>query len=305
MTASNRAHELIQKYLDSLTTEPEVAELEELLAADPDVAAAFAEAARLEIGLQEYFKKQYKIDEVAALLEAPETPIAPTTGLPEGRVVEPARPGAGAEAPVPAGSAYVPIFARLERARRSRHATRPESPSRRWRWIAAVAVLVMLGLTLWSLHSPAVEPARLISGRIAVSDREVPRIPEDQIFEVVGKEAAVIELPGGARLELAAETRAAVRREKDSLMVQLESGGGEFRVAPAQGPLLVETPLGVVAAEVTRFKLELITKLPADFAPTEPVVVPRLIVSVTRGSVTVRHGDISTLVSAGEEKVFL
>ncbi len=304
MAASDRAHELIQKYLDSQATVDEQAELEGLLAGDPEVATAFAEAARLEAGLQDYFKKQYKIDEVAALLEAPAAPVAPVTGQPEGRVIEPARPGAPAEAALPAGSAFVPIFARLEKARRSRHATRPARPLRRWKSVAALAFVVMLGVTLWSLRSPEVKQARLISGRIAVSDRDVPRILENQTFEVAGKEPAMIELPGGTRIKLTKATRAAIRREDGRFLVHLESGRGEFHVSQEQPPLHVETELGVIAAAAdSEFKLELITELP--IAPTAPVVVPRLIVTVAQGSVTVMHGGTSRVVLAGEERVFL
>jgi len=305
MSVPVHAHELIQKYLDALATEAELAELEELLAADLEVAAAFAEAARLHTGLQDYFKKQYKIDQVAALLETPAPPVAPVTGQPEGRVVEPAQPGALPDPVSPAGSAYVPMFARLEKARRSRHATRPTSPLRRWKAVAALALVVMLGVTLWSLRGPAVERARLISGRIAVADREVTRFPENRTFEVVGPQAAVIELPGGARIELAAQTRAAIRREKNRLVVQLDSGRGEFRVSPAQKPLVVETPLGVVTAADCQFSLGLITKLPEAFTPTEPVTVPTLVVVVTQGSLTVEQGDVSTPLSAGQEQMFL
>jgi ferric-dicitrate binding protein FerR (iron transport regulator) len=304
MSVSEHVHELIQKYLDDLVTDAELVELEGLLAGDPEVANAFAEAARLHTGLQDYFKKQYKIDQVAALLDLPQTAPAPATGQPEGKVVEPAEAGASTGGPLPAGSAYVPIYARLERARQSRHVARTSFSSREWKWIAAVAVVLMLGLTVWSLRGPEVERARLISGRIAVAGREASRILENRTFEVVSKEPAVIELPGGARLELVAKTRAALRRENGELLVQLESGGGEFHVLPGQGPLLVETTLGVVTATESQFSLDL-KKLPGDFSPTEPVTVPRLVVIVAQGSVTVTHGDVSTTLSAGQEQVFL
>src|SRR4029077_14650623 len=66
MPLSDRSLELIQKYLEALASASELAELEGLLAADPEVANAFAEAARLEAGLHDYFGKQYKIQQVAA-----------------------------------------------------------------------------------------------------------------------------------------------------------------------------------------------------------------------------------------------
>jgi ferric-dicitrate binding protein FerR (iron transport regulator) len=305
MPVPERAHELIQKYLDELATDAELAELEGLLAGDPEVATAFADAARLQVGLQDYFQKQYKIDQVAALLDLPEDAPAPATGEPEGKVVEPPAPDHQTREPLPAGSAYVPIFARLERARRSRHVARTTFGSREWKWIAAVAVVVMLGLTIWSLQGPTVEPARLISGRVAVAGRDVSQIPGNRTFEVVGNEPAVIELPGGARLNLDAKTRAAVRRDKGQLRVQLESGGGEFHVAAGQAPLEVETPLGVVTAAESQFSLDLLTKLPVAFSPTAPLAVPRLKVTVAQGAVSIKHGDVTTKLTAGQEQVFL
>jgi hypothetical protein len=305
MPVPERAHELIQKYLDELATDAEFVELEGLLAGNSEVADAFAEAARLNVSLQDYFQKQYKIDQVAALLDMPESSSAPATGEPEGKVVEPARPGAPTAEPLAAGSAYVPIFARLERARRSRRVARTTFSSREWKWIAAVAIVLMLGLTIWSLQGRAVERARVLSGRVVVAGSEVTRIPENRTFEVVGKEPAVIELPGGARLELVKATRAAVRREEGELRVQLESGGGEFHVAAGQAPLKVETPLGVVTAAESQFSLVLLTKLPVDFSPTEPLSVPSLVVAVAQGSVTIKRGDVTTRLMAGQEQVFL
>ncbi len=86
MSLSERSQELIQKYLEALASEAEIAELEGLLATDPEFAAAFAAAARLEAGLHSYFRQQYKIDQVAALLNAPESP-----GRASGREREAAR----------------------------------------------------------------------------------------------------------------------------------------------------------------------------------------------------------------------
>jgi hypothetical protein len=299
MPVPERVHELIQKYVDALATDAELAELEGLLAGDPEVADVFAEAARLQVGLQDYFKKQYKIDQVAALLDLPQTPPAPGTGEPEGKVAEPAQPGAPNTEPLPAGSAYVPIFARLERARR-RHVARTTFSSREWKWIAAVAVLLMLGLTVWSLQGSAVEPARLISGRVAVAGRDVSQILENRTFEVV--EPAVIELPGGTRLELVAATRATLRREHGELLVELESGGGEFQVADLS--LRVKTPLGVVTAAKSEFSLDLLARLPEDISPTEPISVPRLEVAVAQGSVTIKQGDMTTTLTAGQKQIF-
>src|SRR5262249_25206718 len=146
MPVPERVHDLIEKYLAALATDAELAELEGLLASDPEVAGAFAEAARLEGGPHDAFQKQYQIDQVAALLDPPQAAPAPATGEPEGKVVEPDQAGAPTGEPLPSSSAYVPIFARLERARRSRHTPQTAFSFREWKWIAAVAVVLMLGL---------------------------------------------------------------------------------------------------------------------------------------------------------------
>src|SRR5262245_50507196 len=130
---SDHTHDLIQKYLDGLASEAELIELEGLLAGDPEIADAFADAARLHANLQEHFQQQYKIDQVAALLESPEAAPSPATGQAEGRVIDPSWTGEG-PAPMPAGSAYFPIMSRLEKARRSRNATRLKAAARSGKW---------------------------------------------------------------------------------------------------------------------------------------------------------------------------
>jgi ferric-dicitrate binding protein FerR (iron transport regulator) len=300
---ADRAHELIQKYLDGLASEAELAELEELLASDAEVAGAFADAARLHAGLEAYFRKQYKIDQVAALLDAPESVLAPATGQPEGRIFDPARPGE-APLPMPAGSAYFPIISQLEKARRSRNAARFQSAAQHWRWIAAVVLLLAMGVSIWSLRNPDVKRAQLISGQLAVAGRGVRELPLNRPFTIVGPDAAVIELPDGARMELAAATRATLRKDGAGFALQLESGRGVFQVAAGKADLVVETELGVVTATDGKFSLELVTK-PVDFTPTEPVSLPRLTVVVALGSVTVERDGKSTTLSADQEQVFL
>ena len=77
MSLPERTQELIQKYLDLAASELELAELEQLLASDSEIAHAFAEMARLHANLQSHFRKQYKIDQVAALLDASDAPARP------------------------------------------------------------------------------------------------------------------------------------------------------------------------------------------------------------------------------------
>jgi ferric-dicitrate binding protein FerR (iron transport regulator) len=277
--------------------------LEGLLASDPEVAEAFADAARLHASLQDYFKRQYKIDQVAALLDAPETATTPPQT--DGSGVNPGQPGAPIVSPLPADSAYVPIYARLEKARRSRNAPRPASAARRWASLTAVVLLMSMGVVIWSLRSPAAQQPRLISGRITVAGRAVNEIPADRTFEVAGEETAVIELPGGARIELAAAASVMFRRDGSRTVVELVSGRGEFDV-PAEHPeVVVKTAVGVVTTTGGKFLVDLVTELPAQVKLTEPPPLPQLTVAVALGSVTVEHSGGKTNVSAGEVQVFL
>ncbi len=300
---SERSHDLIQKYLDSLASDAELLELESLLASDPEVAEAFADAARLSASLQEYFQKQYKIGQVAALLEAPDSAAAAAPAERNGG--GPGLAGAPVVVPLPPGSAYVPIYAQLEKARRSRNAPRPTRPARRWASLIAIVLLLSMGIAVWSLRSPDALQPRLISGRITAAGRLVKAIRADREFEVTGKEGAVIELPGGARIKLADAARVTLRREGNQTVVQLISGAGEFDVPADHPEVIVETTLGVVATIGGRFSVDLVTELPELFKLTKPPTLPLLIVAVAKGSVTVERAGMKTELSAGEVQEFL
>jgi ferric-dicitrate binding protein FerR (iron transport regulator) len=165
-------------------------------------------------------------------------------------------------------------------------------------------MIMIAGIVLWSAKNSGGDRPRLISGRVTVAGRDVSQIPDNVIFDVAGRVAAVIELPGGARIELLAATRAAIRRDKEQVVVQLASGGGDFRVEPDQPSFRVETVLGVVTARDGQFSLDLVLTLPAQVSPTELFELPRLVVVVAQGSVTVQQTDIFTTLSAGQERVF-
>ena len=69
MPASDRVRELIQKSLEAIASDSELAELDRLLATEPKVADALAAAARLHASLTRHFGKQQKLDQVARLLD--------------------------------------------------------------------------------------------------------------------------------------------------------------------------------------------------------------------------------------------
>ena len=299
MPVPERSHELIQKYLDALVSDSELAELEQLLATDTEVAHAFAEMARLHANLQEFFRKQYKMDQVAVLLNAPE-PLQP---LP---VCQPSgEPGPSIEPSSLPHSTFTPRYAEPLRSRGGEVARKLHAVIRSRKTIAVALVLLLAGAAFWSAKRPREERPRLISGRVTVAGRDVAEIPENAQFEVSGHDVAVIQLPGGARIELVAATRAAIRREKDQFVIELASGGGDFRVQPDQPPFRVETVLGVVSTHEGRFSLDLVTTLPAQVSATVSIQLPRLLVVVAQGSVAVEHAGVSTTLSAGEEQIFL
>jgi len=287
MPIPEHSHELIQKYLDALASELEIAELEQLLATDSEVAQAFAEMARLDANLQRFFEKQYKMDQVAALLNAPAPLPTPPIDL-----------------PTPPPSTFTPRYADPFPSRRGLFAGRL-AVIRSKKFIAIAVLLVVTGVALWTARDTGAGRPRLVSGHVAVGGRKVTRIPENGAFEVTGRDAAVIELPGGARIKLAAATRVAIGREKDQFVVKLSSGGGDFDLQPGQPSFRVETELGVVKTDGGRFSLELVTTLPAHVSPTIAFPLPRLVVVVAQGSVTVKHEGMTTTLSAGEEHIFL
>ncbi len=308
MPLSVRSHELIQKYIEGLASETELAELEGLLANDPEFAVAFAEAARLEANLKAFFQKQYKIDQVAALLNAPEPAPPPTGEQPAAKSGDASPASMPTESSLPKGSLFVLqiLGSRACREWVAHEMAADPMPSRScWKWIAAAVLLLASGIAFWSSRSPEDQRLRLLSGRVTVAGREVAALSENVLFEVVGPERAVIQLPGGARIEFTRSTRALIRRDVNQSVVRLDSGGGEFRALPHQTGFRVETLLGVVTKADGRFTLDLVTTLPEQFSPTEVIPLPRLTIVVAQGTVIFEHAGTTTTLSAGEERVFI
>jgi hypothetical protein len=305
MSSSDRSRELIHKYLEDLASRSEIVELEALLSADPEVAGAFAEAALLDGMLKGHFRKQHKIDQVAALLHAAEASPATADSASEETTAGAGQPGALAEPPRLTGSTFVRRFSEPTRPRRSPIARSLVVAARRWRWIAASLLMVTAAVSVWVLRNSGEESFRLVSGRVAVAGREVERVPADVPFEVAGKDSAVLRDARGIHIELTPATRATLRQASDGLVMQLSSGGGEFTVPHGQPGLRIETELGIVTGADCRFSLELGTTRPAPTAATQRLQGPRLIVVVAHGSVTVKREGVSTTLSAGEQQAFL
>ncbi|MBI3864884.1 MAG: FecR domain-containing protein [Planctomycetia bacterium] len=302
MLPQDRADDLIQKKLEGLATEAELGELELLLAADSQVALDFAEATRLHASLAAHFQKQYKIDQISQLLNEADPSHAATEANAGDRAGEPAHPAA------PAGSTFVPRRGLAEEPRRNSPARRPNplTPiAGRANWIVAALLVLAAGAAVWfSGGKGDSEEPQLISGIVTVSGNAVRTVPVGALFEVTGREEAVIGLPGGAHLELAATSKAAILRDGQKIVVQLVAGKGQF-FAPADQPALrIETPLGSVSAADSRFTLELTTTTTQEILTTESRRSPQLFVTVASGSVTFDRGGVKLTVNAGEEQVF-
>jgi hypothetical protein len=305
MPSSDRSRELIHKYFEDLASPSEVVELEVLLSTDPEVAGAFAEAARLDGMLKCHFRKQQKIDQVAALLQACEPRSQSGSGLADPTIAAAVGPGAPCEPPRLTGSTFVRRYSEPTRPRRSPIARSLAAAARRWRWIAASLLLATAAASVWFLSSAGEDSYRLISGRVTVAGRDVVDVPESAVFEVSGKDGVVIQFARGTRIELTPATRAALRRADGGFIMQLNSGGGEFMVPRDQRSFRIETDLGIVTGADCRFSLEIVTGLPGPAATTQRIPMPRLVVVVARGSVTVERAGVSTTLSAGEQQAFL
>ena len=284
---SDCGRELIQRYLEGRLSEADLAELEALLVANAGLADEFAEAARLHASLEIHFRQQYQMAQMAAVLEAVE-PLSEQAAPSSTFVPQ----FGGSRSAVSIEVAEVP-------------ATAPVRQIQRWKWVAAVVLLLAVGMSFWAARGPSAARYRLVSGRVVVEGREVAEIPGDVGFEVVGPGGAVVGLPGGARVELAAGTVASLRCDPGQLVLQLVSGGGDFVVPGGSSELRVETVLGVVASTGGRFQLDLVTSPAADLFPSAALRVPRLTVAVTQGTVTVEQAGIMALLAAGERRVFV
>lgn len=287
MPITDRHRELIQSVLEGIAPPADLAELERLLIADPEVAAAFAEAARLDALLDRHFRREYKIAEVANLLGEPDETVS--------------EPKSGERAAHPE-TTFVARCAVPEEARRSVLVRSRRRLAGAWKWIVALLLVVGLGTVLWMSHS-AQPGFRVVSGHVLVSGQAASLLRENAGFDVTGEAQAVIELPGNGQVKLHPGTHATLRRDGTQVILRLAQGSGEFAVARGENSLRVETLLGTVTATDVRFSIELVEASELSFSTTERPQ-PRLIVAVTQGWVTIERSGITTTVTAGERREF-
>jgi hypothetical protein len=299
MSQPGRSQELIQKYFDELASEDELLELEQLLASEPDAAALFAETARLHAGLHDLFRKQYKIDQVAALLDSSDAlalPVPPTKPSPGHEDSADSRPAGSTS-----DSAFIPIPKHLVGRRRERF--RFVVPAIPWKWIGTAALLLAVTLGGWLWFRPSAAGPQLVAGTISVAGQKLSKIPENTPFEVSGN-PAVLRFPDGSRVELAVSTRAQIRRSRRGYIVEIAQGGGDFQISGDAPTLSVETGLGRVTTSGGRFTLDFVTTMPPQFSLTEPLRLPQLVVAVVLGTAHVEHAGAVMTLGAGEQHIF-
>lgn len=310
MPLSDGDHLLIHRFLDGAAGESDLVEFERRLVADPRFAVVFAEAARLQASLEGHFRKQRKIDEVAALLA--QSKSAPSSS-PTGQVVtdspvETDEVGSLPRSPVPT---FVPTYRWWHNARGGRLENVPAGAAARrtgvrWTRFAAALLVLALGAALWHTQRSGGEGAvELADGQVLVAGRAVSVIPRGIPFEVAGQRPAVVDLGAGTRIELAPATRASIRREAGQIVVQLDSGRGEIRTARGQPSVLVATALGSIRAEESRFTVEVVTSLPEGVTPTPSVRLPTLLVVVAEGAVTIEQAGQSIRLESGQDRLFM
>jgi hypothetical protein len=308
MPASERSHELIQRYLDGLASTAELVELECLLSTEPAVADAFAEAAKLHACLNAHFQKQYEIDRIARLLEESAASATVSGAGSEVQTSDAELPTFATTPTIPAGSIFVPprgLPLEARHLRTSEPILRLPEITGRVKWIAAAVLLLAIGGAIWySTSRGGADQPYVTSGSVVVAGHEITTIPEAALFEVSSREPAIIDLPGGARIELVNATQAIIRRDVSLTVLQLVSGGGKFNIPSGQNALQIETPLGKISATGGRFSAILATISSVQISMTEPIEVPQLTIAVAGGSVTVERSGVTTTLSAGDERVF-
>ncbi len=175
---------------------------------------------------------------------------------------------------------------------------KPAAPRRimRLRWLAAAAsLLIAVGAAAWfHFARPGSDTlARVSDGTVLVNGQPRDRIFEGETLSVAASGPATIRLPDGSQATLDPTTQLAVRGRVDGVrqVLNLISGGGQFRVPHGGGQFRIDTPAGSITVLGTQFTLVLRAS-------------DTLFVSVLNGTVRFdSHGETFTL-GAGQNRLF-
>lgn len=172
--------------------------------------------------------------------------------------------------------------------------------------MAAVALLIALGSTIWWSHTDRTVVAghRVVSGRVLVNGVEALTIPDGSQVEVMGASAATIRLSDGSAARLEPDTAAVLRGGTAGPVVKLDHGGGNFRSENPGHPIRVDTPAGVVLGRGTEFAVELQSAAHTGVNSMNSNLLALLTVAVLTGQVEVQSTDQKVKVSSGESRAF-
>ena len=275
MNASDDRRQRIDRYFDDGLSREELAALEQLLQSDPQAAAMFVRAARIDSALRDELATDHDAAELEALFHREEE--------------------------IGALPVIVPFPS----------APRAEDPAiwSLWsRWIPSlvlIAAAVLIGIAILT-PKPQDEPpqlAKVVAGKILVENKPVAEVPFDRWFEVAGRPNSTLELADGSKVVLQVESRAMLHRPEGEVRqrLELQRGQATFDVPRAEGSFRVETATMRLIVAGTEFGVRVI---PAAFNG-ERRVPERTEVSVSEGRVAVQPGAGEAVVlSAGQRRMF-
>ena len=265
MNNAPRVPELVQKYLEQACSEPELAELQCVLNADPAAAETFAEATRLHASLTAVFREERGVRETSARITA-------------------------------IGKAHSGALAAAGSHGKSRNY---------WKWWIAAAALVTLSLATALAMRNRAEPrllsgSVLVDGQATRRLRQGARITvagnEPALVRLA--DGSQVELAKQSEATLFGST------DGYRQLVALHSGQGSFKVQKVSGEFAVNTPLGKVTVLGTEFDVELRPGPQEGEDAMNGKVMLALAVAVAVGSVRVELDGRSLVLSAGESRVF-
>jgi hypothetical protein len=175
--------------------------------------------------------------------------------------------------------------------------------ARRWKWAAAAVLLLAVGAAVGYRLGRAAPPPQVVSGRVLIDGVEAVQVPEGARLEVAGERAAVIRLSDGSRAELGPESAAVLRGRQ---VVELGRGRGHFQVGQGRQRFQVDTPAGSVTAQAAEFSVELQTpeEEEEEVGPISQKGALLLVVAALVGQVEVRSAGKSYTLAPGQSRVF-